>query len=58
MSIEKVKKVLEGKDEGLKGQEIADLAGIDKKEVDKIIKELKDKEEIYSPKRCFYALKK
>lgn len=58
MSKEKVIEVLTGKEEGLKGQEIADLAGIDKKNADKIVKELKEEGVIYSPKRCFYALKK
>ena len=58
MSKEKILKVLDGNEEGLKGQEIADAAGIDKKEADKIIKELKEEGVLYSPKRCFYALKK
>lgn len=34
--------------------DIADATGIDKKELDKVIKMLKDQELIYSPKRCFY----
>lgn len=38
----------------LKAGEIADLAGIDKKEVDKAIKKLKTDDLIHSPKRCFY----
>ena len=58
MSKEKIIDVLKGKEDGLKGQEIADAAGIDKKESDKIIKELKEAGVLYSPKRCFYALKK
>ena len=41
----------------LKGTEIADQAGIDKKEVDKALKALKKDEKIYSPKNCFYAVK-
>jgi len=45
-------------DQPLKGKEIADLAGIEKKEVDKVIKKLKKEEKIYSPKNCFYAVKK
>jgi len=40
----------------LKGGEISDLSGIDKKTVDKLIKELKSEEVIFSPKRCFYDL--
>lgn len=42
----------------LKSAEISEKTGIDKKEVDKIIKELKTQEVIYSPKVCFYDLKK
>jgi len=42
----------------LRPGEIADLSGLDKKEVDKAIKELKVEEKIFSPKRCFYDVKK
>jgi biotin operon repressor len=42
----------------LKSQEIADKAGIDKKEVDKAIKALKTEEKIASPKVCYYCVKK
>ncbi len=38
--------------------EITDKTGIDSKEVSKLIKELKTEEKIYSPKRCFYDIKK
>ncbi len=38
--------------------EVADKTGIDSKEVSKLIKELKTEEKIYSPKRCFYDVKK
>ena len=41
----------------LKGGEIAELSGVDKKEVDKAIKVLKTEGLIDSPKRCFYAAK-
>lgn len=37
--------------------EIAEAAGLDKKEVDKAIKALKDSELIFSPKKCFYQVK-
>lgn len=40
----------------LKGGEISELSGLDKKTVDKLLKELKTEEVIYSPKRCFYDL--
>ena len=41
----------------LKGGEIATIAGIDKKEVDKAIKNLKKEEKIISPKACYYQAK-
>jgi predicted transcriptional regulator len=42
----------------LKGGEISDLTGIDKKEVDKVLKVLKTENLIESPIRCFYAARK
>lgn len=42
----------------LKPGEIAELAGIPKAEVDKAINELKKEDKIYSPKRCYYDVKK
>jgi chromosome segregation and condensation protein ScpB len=41
----------------LKAAEIAEMSGLEKKEVDKIIKQLKSKDKIYSPKRCYYEPK-
>lgn len=41
----------------LKGGEIADLTGLDKKEVDKAMKELKKEDLIVSPKMCFWQPK-
>ncbi len=38
--------------------DIAKETGLDSKEVSKIIQELKKEGLIYSPKRCFYAIKK
>ncbi len=35
--------------------DVAKTTGIDSKEVSKIIKELKKKGKVISPKRCFYA---
>ena len=58
MEKEKIIKILEENNEGLKSQEIADKSRIDKKIVDKVLKALKDEDIIYSPKRCFYSLKK
>ncbi|NOZ35816.1 MAG: MarR family transcriptional regulator [Chlorobi bacterium] len=42
----------------LKTAEIAEKTGIDSKEIGKLIKELKSDDKIYSPKRCFYDIKK
>ena len=56
MEFEKiVLETLKKSDEPLKGKEIAEIAGIDKKDVDKAIKKLKKDEKIYSPKNCFYS---
>jgi len=49
-----VLKTLQDSDQPLKGGEIAEKSGVDKKDVDKAIKQLKDEELIFSPKRCFY----
>ena len=38
----------------MKSGEIAAAAGIDKAEVDKVIKKLKKEEKITSPKNCYY----
>jgi len=41
--------------EPLKSAGIAEATGLDKKEVDKVIKKLKKEAKIHSPKNCFYA---
>jgi len=41
----------------LKSGEILDLSGLDKKEIDKAMKELKEDESIISPKRCYWEPK-
>lgn len=38
--------------------EIAKETGIDAKEVSKLITELKTNDKIFSPKRCYYDIKK
>ncbi len=37
--------------------DIAKMTGLDSKEVSKIIKKLKEEGKVYSPKRCYYAVK-
>ena len=55
---ETVLEVLNNSAEPLKGGQIAEISGLDKKDVDKAIKALKSEEKIISPKRCFYAANK
>jgi len=54
---EKVLDTLKKADNPLKSGEIADMSGMDKKEVDKAIKVLKTEGLIESPKRCYYTVK-
>ena len=51
-------KTLKAANKPLRPVEIAELAGINKNEVEKAISELKKEDRIYSPKRCFYDVKK
>ncbi|HWP98070.1 MAG TPA: MarR family transcriptional regulator [Syntrophomonadaceae bacterium] len=53
----KVLSVFKKEGKPLSAKEVAELSGIDKKEVDKIIKTLKDGDKIDSPKRCYYQIK-
>lgn len=41
----------------MKAGEIAETAGIEKKDVEKAIKKLKTEEKLYSPKVCYYDIK-
>lgn len=54
-SKEQVLELLKSKNEPMKAGEIAEALGVDKKEVDKAIKALKEEGNIISPKRCFYS---
>jgi len=53
----KVLDILKKSDKALKAGEIADIAGIDKKDVDKAMQQLKKEEKIFSPKRCYWSAK-
>ena len=57
MSTEKVLAAMQVAGKPMKAGEIAEAAGLDKKEVDKAMKVLKDEEKIVSPKRCFWEPK-
>jgi DNA-binding IscR family transcriptional regulator len=48
---------MKGAGKALKAGEIAELAGLDKKVVDKAMNELKKEEKIVSPKRCYWEAK-
>jgi hypothetical protein len=53
----KVLAVFQKEAKPLSSKEVAELSGLDKKEVDKIIKKLKDSDQLDSPKRCYYQSK-
>jgi predicted transcriptional regulator len=57
MSAEKVLEVMKAAGKALKAGEIADAAGLDKKEVDKAMKDLKAQGKIVSPKVCYWESK-
>lgn len=54
---QQVLKILKDKAAPMRATEIAQLSGLDKKEVDKVMKELKKDESIFSPKQCFWQAK-
>lgn len=53
----KILQVMKEAGRPLRPGEIAELAGLDKDEVSKAIKTLKEEGKVHSPKRCFYAPK-
>lgn len=57
MSAEKVLEAMKKAGKPMKSVEIATATGIDKAEVDKIIKKLKQEDKVFSPKVCFYQPK-
>jgi transcription initiation factor IIE alpha subunit len=57
MSKEKVLAAMKNAGKALKAGEIAELTGLDKKEVDKAMKLLKDDGLIISPKVCYWQPK-
>ena len=58
MSKELVLKTLIDSAEALKGEEIAEKAGIERADVDKAIKALRKEGKVESPKRCYYSAAK
>lgn len=53
----KVLEAMSNAGKALKSGEIAELSGLDKKTVDKIMNELKKEDQIVSPKRCYWEPK-
>jgi len=53
----KVLNTLKSAGKALKAGEIAELSNLDKKDVDKAMKILKEEDKIISPKRCFWEAK-
>ncbi|HNX55154.1 MAG TPA: hypothetical protein PKO30_06195 [Prolixibacteraceae bacterium] len=58
MSVEKVLAVMSASEKPLTAGKIAELAGIDKKEVEKAMNVLKKEGKIVSPVRCAWEIKK
>jgi predicted transcriptional regulator len=54
---EKVLSTLKKAGKDLKAAEIAELSGLDRKEVDKAIKKLKAEGKVHSPKVCYFNVK-
>jgi DNA-binding MarR family transcriptional regulator len=55
---EKIIKAFEAAGKPLRPGELAEMAGLEKKDVEKEIKKMKDAGTLYSPVRCFYDIKK
>ena len=53
---EKVIEAFRNSEEPLNAKKVSEMSGVEKKEVDKIMKELKKDETIVSPKRCYWTL--
>jgi hypothetical protein len=54
---DKIVATLKKEAKALSAGQIAELSGIDRKEVDKVMKKLKTEEKIISPKNCYWQLK-
>ncbi len=56
-AINKVLEVIKNAGEPINAGKIAELSGLDRKEVDKAMKQLKDNGSIVSPRRCYWSVK-
>jgi len=52
---EKILETMRASNEPLNAGKIAELSGLDRKEVDKAMTKLKKDEKIISPKRCYWT---
>lgn len=55
-TIEKVFETIKTVGEPVNAGKVAELSGLDRKEVDKAFKKLKEEGKIISPKRCFWTI--
>ena len=55
---EKIIKAFEIAGKPMRPGEVAEMAGLEKKDAEKAIKKMKDDGVLFSPKRCFYDLQK
>lgn len=58
MSVEKVFAVMSAAGKPMRAGEVAELAGLDKKVVEKAMNELKKQDKIVSPIRCAWEIRK
>ena len=56
-TVEQVLKVFTDAEGPMRPGEVAERAGLERKDVDKAMKTLKDEDKIVSPKRCFWEAK-
>jgi hypothetical protein len=54
---DKVLAVMQKAGKSLRTGEVAEMAGVDKKDVEKAIKQLSTEGKIFSPTRCFWQVK-
>lgn len=57
-SKEKIINAFKSAGKPLRPGEVAELAGIEKTEAEKLIKKMKDDGTLHSPKRCFYDIQR
>lgn len=56
-AINKVLEVIKNAAEPINAGKVVELSGLDRKEVDKAMKQLKDNGSIVSPRRCYWSVK-